>query len=159
MSSISQEDLILVLGKTHDSAEGQAILSALGLEKSPLNNPYGTEIGCRTITSLDSGVNIGLEDIGVIEDIPYHDVGEGPWVITEIWLRSGITHGGAYQGSLPHSISFEMRQDDVRELLGAPDISGVADVWKMGLYRLAVNYNPATRKITSVGLQMSRDKP
>ncbi|WP_416056714.1 hypothetical protein [Stenotrophomonas maltophilia] len=122
--------------------------------------------GMRLWTDSEEALQLEFKDIGLLKDVPYHDLDDGPWVLTDAIFWGARKDKRAYAGSLPHGLSFSMLRPHVRErlaVLGAGDavemgFSGEVDIWWVSGLELAVDFSGPGDSIRciSVGLPIDR---
>jgi len=146
------ENFLHAIYKDSNSPELNLIFSKLGISSQDLDR-YQLDVKGQRIWSDDIlGIQLEFKDIGLLADIPYHDIDEGPWVLTDVifwgWQQETDTF---YRGPLPNELDFNMSRDQVRTKfsadLGEPEVFGLSknvDVWRMGEVEIAVDYDGAT---------------
>ncbi|HCF2456942.1 TPA: hypothetical protein NIA41_000498 [Pseudomonas aeruginosa] len=168
MKHPSIEDIFQAVGKDSESAPLQTIFSCLEIGVDQLRK-YPANIKGRRIWSSDAGgLQLEFKDIGLLREIPYHDVDEGPWVLTNV-IFWGEQEGSdiAYGGPKPYELDYSMDRDTVRSIMlsknmGAPSILGVAgnvDMWAIGSTEVKVNYSKSKGiRSISVGVLIERKR-
>lgn len=159
------DDYIAALGKEHVHKMVRGLLDLLGVKEEGLINPFGTETGHRNVVRKDLGVQLDFEDIGLSVDIPYHDIGDGPWLLKQVVFWSGKRNEWhPYSGGLPYGVRFDMTREDLLSLLSLPQsghqINGVrvSDRWSFehavwGQIELLANYDLKTGAILGFALR------
>ncbi|HCF2456943.1 TPA: hypothetical protein NIA41_000499 [Pseudomonas aeruginosa] len=165
MNYPSIDNFFLAIGQDSDSAPLQAVFSSLGigvscLEKYPMNLE-----GLRIWSNLDASLQLEFKDIGLIRDIPHHDIDEGPWVLTDVifWGWQKETNS-SYEGPLPCGLNFSMSRESVREIvsrdLGQPQVFGFSenvDMWMLGAIEMTVDFD-GERGIRCISLDMPEEE-
>lgn len=154
MSDIEPTVFFEALNKPHSSAEGLRLFQELGIAESDLEpNPLDNE-GRRLYEDLSRGMHLDYKDEGRLREIPYHDIGEGPWILVHYFFQSGVADTVRYSGALPYGISFDMSRADLTKLLGSPDSSNpMVELWERSDHRIAVSFERKTSAIKTVGIQ------
>ncbi|UKB85832.1 hypothetical protein LF887_09480 [Chryseobacterium sp. MEBOG06] len=148
MNFPSIEEFISAIGRDSDSSELQLIFSKIGIKIKNLDD-YRLDVKGQRLWSDDSaGLQLEFKDIGILREIPYHDIDEGPWVLTDVifWGWREKTNS-CYTGALPYGLDFSMSRASVREKisreLGQPEILGFSDnidMWVLGTMKIAIDY-------------------
>ena len=150
------------LGRPHNSPEIQDLFSALGISEKDLEPDPLDEDGRRIFEDAETlGIQLEFEDEGISGNAPYHVIGEGPWILDQMFLLSSLDSGKEYSGEIPCGLNFKMSREQVRETLGAPTSeTGVDDVdaWNMTSFRLVINYEISGGDIRYIGLQLFEDR-
>lgn len=155
MTDLKPGDLTAALDKNHTSPELGRVLHALGIAEADLEPHPWDNLGSRLVESQERGFQLEFTDEGKHRKLPYHDVGEGPWVLVQVFLRSGVDGGGRYPGQLPYGITFDMTREMLAKALGAPTTSKpIVETWQKGGHSVLVNFDRASGSIKSVGLQV-----
>ncbi len=148
-------DFFAALDKTETSPEGRRLLERLGVSAKALEPDPLDKLGRRLYEDLNTGFHLGYADEGKLRNIPYHDVGEGPWVLIHYFFMSGIADNGRYPGPLPYGVTFDMSRADLAKLLGPPATSNaMVEAWPKDGQRLAVNFDPKSGAIKTVGIRV-----
>ncbi|KRB03394.1 hypothetical protein [Lysobacter sp. Root690] len=154
MATPAPTEFIAALDKPHTSAEGARLLETLGLAEADLQPDPLDEVGGRVYEDKSRALQLEYQDEGRRREIAYHDIGEGPWVLVQVFLRSAVAGAEAYPGPLPYGLHFDMSKQQLAQLLGAPDSSDpYVETWQKDGHRVLVNYEPKSGAIKSVGLQ------
>ncbi|QDI02512.1 hypothetical protein E4A48_01280 [Xanthomonas cerealis pv. cerealis] len=152
------QTIIDALGKIHDSEQGARLFEALNLKEKDLRPDPLNEQGRRIYEDKTRGLQLEFEDEGQRREIPYHDIGEGPWVLDQVFLRSEKGGGNAYPGVLPYGIRFDMSKNELSDLLGPPTKSSPrVDVWKKEQHKVFINYDMKSGAVKSLGMQPPTD--
>jgi hypothetical protein len=155
MTDLTQGDLIAALDKNHTSPELVRVLKVLGIAEADLEPHPWDKLGGRLVESKERGFQLEFTDEGKHRKLSYHDVGEGPWVLVQVFLRSGVDGGRRYSGQLPYGITFDMTREALAKTLGAPATSKpIVETWQKDGHRVLVNFDRASGSIKSVGLQV-----
>lgn len=145
------ENFLHAIHKDSNSPELNFIFSELKISRQDLDH-YQLDVKGQRIWSNDIlGLQLEFKDIGLLEKVPYHDIDEGPWVLTDVifwgWQRETNTF---YMGPLPYGLDFSMDRDQVRIKLstdlGEPEIFGFSnniDAWRLGEVEITVDYDGA----------------
>lgn len=154
MATPDPTEFLAALDQPHTSAEGARLLEAFGLSVADLQPDPLDTTGGRVYEDKSRGLQLEYQDEGKRREIAYHDIGEGPWVLVQVFLRSAVAGGEAYPGALPYDLRFDMNKQELAQLLGTPTTSNPrVDAWQKDGHRVLVNYDPKSGAIKSVGLQ------
>ncbi|HBN8564159.1 hypothetical protein ACM7D6_00390 [Pseudomonas aeruginosa] len=165
MNYPSIDNFFLAIGQDSESAPLQAVFSSLGigvssLEKYPMNLK-----GLRIWSNLDAGLQLEFKDVGLIKDMPHHDIDEGPWVLERVIFWGQRKKKRPYVGPMPYGLNFSMSREAVREAmansgLGQATVTGSTggvDVWIDGAVKVAVGYFEEAG-VHSISMGMPVDK-
>lgn len=164
------EELCAAIGKDTTSPELQQLFLVIGIGVKNLGH-YPLRLPDRRLWADDAvGLQLEFKHVGALRDIPYHDIGEGPWVLTDIifWGRQKPSKrkqapNGIYAGPLPCGLSFDMERDAVRKQVpdGPPQVAGLSgevDVWPLpGGAELLVSYSGEADGIRCVSIGIPED--
>lgn len=143
------EAFISAIGKDSDAQEVRSVFTRIGIQLQNLDD-YCLDVRGHRLWADDAvGLQLEFKDVGLLSEIPHHDIEDGPWVLTDVifwgWRKEA---GTAYKGSLPCGLNFMMSRDLVRlevaAELGMPvvfGLSGNVDAWTVGTLELAVDYD------------------
>ncbi|WP_313441728.1 hypothetical protein [Stenotrophomonas sp.] len=143
------EDFVAAIGRDSESQELETIFSSIGIQIQNLDD-YRLGVSGHRIWADDAeGLQLEFKDVGLLSEIPYHDIDDGPWILTDVifwgWRKET---GTRYEGPLPCDLNFLMSKDQIRSDvsadLGAPmvfGLSGNVDAWTLGKLELAVDYD------------------
>ncbi|WP_254051615.1 hypothetical protein [Stenotrophomonas sp. ZAC14D1_NAIMI4_6] len=122
--------------------------------------------GRRIWTDSEGALQLEFKDVGLLKDIPYHDLDDGPWVLTNVVFWASEKNKRAYSGPLPHGLNFSMSPHHVRERFAALNagtpveagISGNVEIWSIGGMEFKVNFlGPGDSiRCVSVGIPVDR---
>ncbi|PJL59774.1 hypothetical protein B9Y82_13985 [Stenotrophomonas maltophilia] len=158
--------VIQAVGQGTSSASLSGLLQALEIDEADISRNPLKLTGRRIWTDEEGTLQLNFADIGMLADIPYHDVDDGPWVLTTavFWASGKDRH--AYSGPLPHGLDLSMSRHCVRERFAALNagnpvvagISGNVDVWGIGGLELKVNFSGPgdSLRCVSVGIPVDR---
>ncbi|PWQ85425.1 hypothetical protein DKY64_13545 [Stenotrophomonas maltophilia] len=126
--------------------------------------------GMRFWTDEENTLQLEFKDVGLLVDIPCHDLDEGPWVLTSVSLWGARVskknkvrkEKPAYSGPLPCGLSFSMLRQHVRERLAALSagnavdmgLDGEVDVWCISGLELAVDFSGPDDSIRCISLSI-----
>ncbi|QDI02513.1 hypothetical protein E4A48_01285 [Xanthomonas cerealis pv. cerealis] len=154
MNYPSPVKFIAAIDKSLGSASGSVIREAFQIKEFDLRPIIEGVIGEKEFVNKSLGIQLEFEDAGLREPSAYHDVGEGPWILTHAVFRAGLNGSPRYRGEIPYGVRFELSRQQIKEFLGEPSTSNiVADVWDKGSHRLVVNYDVKSQEVKLVGLQ------
>lgn len=148
MNHPSIDDFFLAIGQDSESSPLQAVFSILGIGVSSLEK-YPMDLkGLRIWSNLDAGLQLEFKDVGLIKEIPYHDIDEGPWVLERVIFWGQRKKKKSYTGPMPYGLDFSMAREAVREAmancgLGQATVTGSAggvDVWVDKSVKVAIGY-------------------
>ncbi|EJN01623.1 hypothetical protein [Phyllobacterium sp. YR531] len=151
--------IIDALDETHISSRGAHLFEVFNLKEKDLRPDPMSQQGRRIYEDKTRGFQLEYEDEGRRKKIVDHEIGKGPWVLDQFFLRSGISGGNPYPGVLPYGIKFEMNRTELGALLGPPVSSNQrVEIWSRAPIRLLLNYEPKSGAIKSVGMQLLESK-
>lgn len=158
-------EIYAAIGKDSESPELKLIFSKIGIEVKNLDD-YQLGIKGQRLWSDDSaGLQLEFKDVGVLRNIPYHDIDEGPWVLTDVifWGWQKETNS-SYEGPLPYGLNFSMNREAVRKTvsrdLGQPQVFGFSenvDMWMLGAVEMTVDFD-GERGIRCISLDMPEEE-
>lgn len=162
------EEFFAAIGKDTTSPELKSLLSKIGISEENLDDEKLDIKGRRIWLNEETGLQLDFKDVGLVRAIPYHDLDEGPWVLTNV-IFWGEQEGSdiAYGGPKPYELDYSMDRDTVRSIMlsnsfGAPSILGVAgnvDMWAIGSTEVKVNYSKSKGiRSISVGVLIERKR-
>jgi len=168
MNFPSIEDFFVAISKDTTSAELRVLFLSLGISEENLNDENLDIKGRRVWSNKAAGLQLDFKDVGFIQDIPYHDIDEGPWVLTNVifWGQQEDVDS-SYKGPKPYDLDYSMDRNTVRGImlnnnLGAPKILGVSgnvDMWNVGSKEIKVNYSGSKGiRSISIGILIERNK-
>ncbi|MNM61378.1 hypothetical protein D3C81_726780 [compost metagenome] len=130
--------------------------------------------GRRLWTNEENTLQLEFKDIGLLADVPYHDLDEGPWVLTSVAFWGARTNKEnikkrkkpAYSGPLPYELDFSMLRQHVRERLAALNagsamemgFSGEVDIWCINGLELAVDFSGPDDSIRCIAVGVPIDR-
>ena len=159
MNYPSIEQVITAIGKHTENLDVITFLSTIGISESDFNIIEDLK-DRKEWADSDCKLQLDLKDVGSLTNIPYHDVGEGPWVLTDItfWSIVNSTTKQSYSGTLPYGLNFAMSKKEVQALISEPRVkdSERVDSWEINNHKLVVNYDPKNQKIRCIGLSILR---
>lgn len=158
--------VIQAVGQDTSSASMSRLLLELEIGEVDFRRYPFNLAGRRIWTDSEGSLQLEFKDIGLLKDIPYHDLDDGPWVLTDAIFWGVRKNKRAYAGSLPHGVSFSMLRPHVRErlaVLGAGNavemgFSGEVDIWWVSGLELTVDFSGPGDSIrcVSVGIPVDR---
>jgi len=155
MNYPSIKQVMDALGKHTENPEVMSLFDTLGISEANLKSVADLN-NRKSWADTDFEIRLNFEDIGSLIDIPYHDIGEGPWVLTDVFFWSDVIKETkqSYGGPLPYGINFSMNKNEVQKLFSEPRIidNERVDAWMKGEHRLVVNYDIKSKKIRSISL-------
>lgn len=101
----SPEQFMAALGKSHDSPEVKIIFEAMNFEWSDVKK-IDKDLETRTYESQDLGFGLTFEDEGKVFDKPHHDIGDGPFVVTDFAFWGFEQGFKTYAGPLYRDLRF-----------------------------------------------------
>lgn len=104
MTDLAPDYLIAALDKAHTSPELRRAVDALGLVGTDLEPHPWHKLGGRLVESRECGFHLEVADAGKHRKLSGRYVSEGPWVLVQVFLRSGVEGGGRYPGQLPTAL-------------------------------------------------------
>lgn len=162
------ELVIQAIGQDTSSVFLSRLLQELEIDEADVSHNPLKLTGRRIWTGEEGTLQLNFEDIGMLADIPYHDVDDGPWVLTTAVFWASGKNKHAYSGPLPHGLDFSMSRHHVRERFSAlsagnPTVAGVSgnvDTWGIGGLEFKVNFcGPGdSLRCVSVGIPVDRSK-
>ncbi|HEL3865640.1 MULTISPECIES: hypothetical protein [Stenotrophomonas] len=156
------------IGQDTSSAPLARLLLELEIGERDLRHYPLKLAGMRFWTDEENTLQLEFKDIGLLADIPYHDLDDGPWVLTSaaFWgprkSKKNKKEELAYSGPLPCALSFSMLRRHVRgrlDALNAGDavemgFDGEVDVWCVGGLELAVDFSGPDDSIRCISLSV-----
>lgn len=160
--------VIQAVGQDTSSAFLSRLLQALEIDEADVSRNPLKLTGRRIWTDEEGTLQLNFEDIGMLADIPYHDVDDGPWVLTTAVFWASGKNKHAYSGPLPHGLDFSMTRHSVRERFavlnaGNPFVAGIlgnVDIWGIGGLEFKANFSGPgdSLRCVSVGLPVDRNQ-
>ncbi|EST16494.1 hypothetical protein EDP1_2637 [Pseudomonas putida S610] len=161
------ETLISSIGKSTDSPHLINLFSRLNAVKKDLKK-YPMQLPGRRLWADDFlGLQLEFKDIGLLENVPYHDLDEGPFILTKLVFWGNRKKKPLYSGPLPYGLDFDMTREDIRKSLldkglgeaSTLGFSGEVDVWSLDNLELTAEYPEGDDIIRciAIGLIISRD--
>jgi hypothetical protein len=155
--NFNAKNLLLLLNKPSTDAEVQALLNAIKLQTAKLRIKRGESDVA--IESKEFGIVLNFKHAGDALNFP-----EGTLILSTIHAMSKGTEGHQqFDGALVSDLSFDMKREDVKRILGNPDWSSpmlAIDRWERPGYQIVVQFHedrkPAT--IYSVVVQLPHGK-
>ncbi|PJL65061.1 hypothetical protein B9Y61_14390 [Stenotrophomonas maltophilia] len=158
--------VIHAVGQDTNSASLTRLLQELEIDEADVSRNPLKLTGRRIWTDEEGTLQLNFMDIGMLADIPYHDVDDGPWVLTTAVFWASGKNKHAYSGPLPHELDFSMSRHRVRERFaalnaGSPFVAGISgnvDIWGIGGKEFKVNFlGPGDSiRCVSVGILVDR---
>lgn len=158
--------VIQAVGQDTSSASLSRLLLELEIDEADVSRNPLKLTGRRLWTDEEGTLQLNFKDIGLLKDIPYHDLDEGPWVLTTAVFWASGKNKCAYSGPLPHGLNFSMSRQHVRERLAAlnagnPTVTGLSgnvDIWRIRGLEFNVNFSGPGDSIrcVSVGIPVGR---
>ncbi|MHB2082170.1 hypothetical protein [Pseudomonas asiatica] len=143
------EEFACAINKNSESAELNLVFSKIGITVQNLHD-YKLDVPGQRLWSDDAAaLQLEFKDVGILNEIPYHDIDEGPWVLTDVifwgWQRETNSY---YTGPLPYELNFQLNRDSIRDKLlkklGKPSVYGISDnvdVWTLETIEMAIDYD------------------
>ncbi|MBH1841726.1 hypothetical protein I5W21_18980 [Stenotrophomonas maltophilia] len=149
MNHPTVEEFIAGIVRDSESQELETIFSRIGIQLQNLDDYRLGVSGHRIWADDAAGLQLEFKDAGLLSEIPYHDIDDGPWILTDVifwgWRKEAATW---YEGPMPFGLNFLMSRGQIRSEvsadLGAPKVfglSGNVDAWTLGKLELAVDYD------------------
>lgn len=146
--------LLSNLGRSHVDPAVVSILSELGLRNSKIKLKRG-----ESDVALDApakGVDVVFSDPS-LHDVP-QNLPQGALILSAIFFFSeGIQGHRQFQGLLPYGLSFGMKRDEVRKMLGAPEWTSPLlpiDRWVTGSHRTIIYFADSSEVIQYVNCSL-----
>ncbi len=117
-----------LIGKPHDSEMVLELFKELGIEWADVRC-IDRDLQQYSWDSYEKGLQLDFEDEGELLDMPYHDPGEGPFILTNIGFWGGVDEFTAYSGPLLKGIKMTDDQDTVLEKIASPDEQNEFGIW------------------------------
>lgn len=139
----THEQIVESLGKAHDSEEISDFLATFGLSWKDIKL-IDTDLHIYSFESKDRGFSVQFEDIGEVLELEEHDIGDGPFVLTDVSFW-GYAKGFTKYHQLPiDGLSFESTVEEAEKLLGpsAQTIPGPEEPykWQQEGYKISMNW-------------------
>ncbi len=159
--------VIQAVGQDTSSASISRLLLELEIGEVDFRRYPFNLAGRRIWTDSEGSLQLEFKDIGLLKDIPYHDLDDGPWVLTDAIFWGVRKNKRAYAGSLPHGLSFSMPRPHIRDRLGAlgagnaveMGFSGKVDIWWVSGLELAVDFSGPGDSIRCASVGIPVDRP
>ncbi|WP_313441729.1 hypothetical protein [Stenotrophomonas sp.] len=158
--------VIQAVGQDTSSARLSRLLLELEIGEVDFRRYPFNLAGRRIWTDSEGALQLEFKDVGLLKDIPYHDLDDGPWVLTNVVFWASEKNKRAYSGPLPHGLNFSMSRHHVRERFsvlnaGTPVEAGISDnveIWSIGGLDFKVNFlGPGDSiRCVSVGIPVGR---
>ena len=114
----SHEKILASLGKTHDSEVISAFLTEFGITWKDVKL-IDSDLYLYSYESKEQGFSIQFEDIGEVFTLEEHDIGDGPFILTDVSFW-GYAKGFTKYHQLPiDGVSFESTLREVEKVLGS----------------------------------------
>jgi len=161
------ETLISAIGKSSDSSYIKNLFTQIDIEEKDLQK-YPMSLPGRRLWANDSlGLQLEFKDIGLLENIPYHDLDEGPWILTKLIFWGKRKNKPLYSGLLPYGLNFGMTREETRGFLFNKGLgksltlgfSGEVDVWRLNNIELTAEYPESDDIIRciAIGIPINRN--
>lgn len=158
--------VVQAIGQDTGSASLSRLLLDLEIDETAFRRYPFNLAGMRIWTDKQDVLQLQFKDVGLLNDIPYHDLDDGPWVLTNVVFWGVKKSSPAYAGSLPYELRCSMQRQEVRQRLSALDagdpmeagFSGEVDIWCVNGHELRVDFSGPGDSIRciSVGLPVDR---
>lgn len=150
------EKVAAAIGAGVDSSAAREFFEYLGIEWKDftLLDKDLQLFGCE---SKSDGYTIQARDEGFLRELPFHDAGDGPFVITEITFWGFKKKFQKYGGELISDINFSSTFAEVKAKLGEPLSQAVVDpempfAWLFGHYDVSIHWpNKNKHEIIAIG--------
>jgi len=161
------ETLISAIGKNSDSSYLKKLFTQINIEEKDLRK-YPMSLPGRRLWANDSlGLQLDFKDIGLLKSIPYHDLDEGPWVLTKLIFWGHRKKKPLYSGPLPYGLNFRLTRKKTRALLFNKGLgkaltlgfSGEVDAWSLNNLELTAEYleDDDIIRCIAIGIPISRN--
>ena len=111
------EQFMAALGKTHDSPEVKFVFEAMGVTWSDVKK-FSKDLETRIYQSNELGFGFTFEDEGKIYEKPYHDIGDGPFIMTDCAFWGFNDETEVYLGTLFKDLQFSESLKGAEKKLG-----------------------------------------
>ncbi len=145
------EDLAKLLSLPSDSQEIINCLNCYGVNISPKLKKNETD----TYTQIQkNGIAFLFEDEAYYKELKYQDIGDGPLLLTAIFLYgSDDDEYSAFTGGLPKGLFFSDGREEACNKLGQSadwDEDILSEYWDIQGFRYFVNYSDDLRSIRNI---------
>jgi len=117
-----------LIGKPHDSEIVLELFKELGIEWSDVRC-IDRDIQLYIWESYEKGLQLNFEDEGELVEKPYHDPGDGPFILTCLTFWGGDEDFTSYSGPLPKGIKMTDDQKTILNNAGNPDEKNEFNAW------------------------------
>ncbi|MGO3983027.1 hypothetical protein ABI582_01450 [Pseudomonas sp. SAS7] len=168
MSTINTEALVKAVGKNSRSEPAQKMLSELNISEQDLKpHPLGL-VGHRFWSNDEKGLQLEFEDIGLLENIPYHDIDDGPWTLTKLVFWGVRKKKPTYSSILPYGLNFYTSREATRKKFRDDGfgeatqmgLSGEVDMWNIGSTEITIDFSGDEKAIRciAIGVPINRNE-
>jgi hypothetical protein len=145
----SHEQIVNALGERHDSEKVKKLLSDFGitwndvklLDKDTFSHRY---------SSVEDGFSLLFEDIGEVQEMSNHDIGDGPFLLTKVTFSGFIKDNKKYMHLPWPTLNFESTVDEVSAVLGSPFQTKIGPLepfqWVFKKYKISMHWLEGLRK-------------
>lgn len=160
------EVLIQAVGQDTNSVFLSRLLLELEIgEVDFLRYPFNLA-GRRLWTDKENALQLDFKNVGLLRDVPHHELDDGPWVLTKAAFWGIRKNKRAYSGPPPYGLNFSMLRQHVRERLTALDaggamemgFSGEVDIWGISGLELAVVFSCPDDSIRCIAVGVPIDR-
>ena len=151
MSAIgpAHEKIVGSLGKAHDSQEIAELLAIFGLSWGDIKL-IDTDLYIYSFESKERGFSVQFEDIGGVLELEEHDIGDGPFVLTDVSFWGHAKGFAKYHRFPIDGLSFESTAKEVEKVLG-PSAQTIPDPekpyqWQQDGYKISMHWLNGPRK-------------
>jgi hypothetical protein len=157
MSYPSPPQVVAALAKAIDSSQVAQVLAALGVSWVD-TKPMMKDLTPRFVEAASKGFTISFDDEGVLLNKPFHDDGDGPYVVTSFTFWGYKKNFTPYPALLPFDLLFGDTRAIAAQKLGTPtteDEEWGVHTWVTPECRLSIEW-AKPKQISAVTLWMLR---
>jgi hypothetical protein len=157
---------LAAVGNHSESDALQKLFAEMKINETDLRKHPFKLVELRFWSDEARGLQMEFEDAGLRTHIPNHDLGDGPWVLTNFVYWGARKNKPAYGGPLPFGLDFSMSRDKVREVLhrhglgvaAVMGFSGDVDMWDLTSGELTVDFSALNDGIRCVAIGVPIDR-
>ncbi|MDN6885369.1 hypothetical protein QMO14_17345 [Variovorax sp. CAN2819] len=151
------QDFVSAIAKPFDSDPGSKVVAPFGIVWSDaIKLDSGLETYNISATAL--GLSFTFKDAGLVFEKEHHDVGDGPFLMTNCGFWGYEDEYESYKGPLWKDLRFSDTVADAVAKLGAPTRVGRLDIhfWELPDFRLTIQWK-SPGKIRVISYWMKQD--